>query len=87
MELVQQQGIPGDLDEYICGFIDRTLSQDQLMILSGYLDKNPEAGAYFEKAVKASRLLRGLPDRDASPVLEHRLALSLSEEKVRRLSG
>lgn len=87
MEAIKKQGIPGDLDEYICGYIDQTLSPDERRTLSAYLKRNPEACAYFEKAVKGSKLAASLPERKASYNLESRLALSLSRERVRRLSG
>lgn len=81
------QGIPRDLDEYICGYIDQTLSPDELRTLFAYLDRNQEARAYFENVVKGSRLAASLPERKATHALGYRIALSLSQERVRQLSG
>lgn len=82
MELVKQTGIPGDLDAYICGYIDQTLADEEQRILASMLARNPEARDYFEKVVQGSKLLRSLPSQTASPTLMLDLAQNLSRRSL-----
>lgn len=81
MEVKKNNRLGENLDDYICGLIDGTLSPEKEKKLVTYLGDNPEALRYFRDVVHGKQALELLNHWKAPEDTEGRLALKIALEK------
>lgn len=82
MEAGKSDRVRENIDSYICGFIDGTLTREEEKSLVAYLGEDREALIYFRKVVFGKQALDLLKPQKAPAGLEGRLALKLTLEKM-----